>query len=267
MKALFSKKRYYDHGCKNNHQRILTNGSASESLALQPKGAPCAELGRYTGHGSRRPPRDAAGGELSLTTLKTEDNALRTFNKINARAAGTFFAVGLGALVPTGAAAYPVDCAILLCLAGGWPANAECKDARSVFIDRITPRDVEPPLQIWNCPMSASASGSSGAAKGADIDISGSEYDYVRSIRVFHIERARQWRTGKDNCNRRSQVRAGLYGDQGDYAWRSWDIEKLPEAFEGLKGWGEDCPGISQQSVFVEWTDYSGAYGFEQIDY
>jgi hypothetical protein len=54
---------------------------------------------------------------------------------------------------PNMALAYPVDCAILLCLSGGWPASAECSHARAVFIRRITPWPVEPPLQIWRCPM------------------------------------------------------------------------------------------------------------------
>ena len=63
---------------------------------------------------------------------------------------------GLSTATITPAAAYPVDCAILLCLAGGWPASAECAHARAVFIRRITPWPVEPPLQIWNCPMRAS---------------------------------------------------------------------------------------------------------------
>ncbi|NBZ89215.1 hypothetical protein GV832_16620 [Rhodobacteraceae bacterium CYK-10] len=49
--------------------------------------------------------------------------------------------------------AYPVDCAILLCLAGGFPASIECAHARAVMIARITPWPIEPPLQIWNCPM------------------------------------------------------------------------------------------------------------------
>ena len=57
--------------------------------------------------------------------------------------------------IATPAAAYPVDCAILLCLAGGWPASVECAHARAVFIARITPWPVELPLQIWNCPMHA----------------------------------------------------------------------------------------------------------------
>ena len=51
------------------------------------------------------------------------------------------------------ARAYQVDCAILLCLSGGWPASAPCAHARAVFIRRITPWPIEPPLQIWRCPM------------------------------------------------------------------------------------------------------------------
>ena len=61
---------------------------------------------------------------------------------------------GLSTATITPAAAYPVDCAILLCLAGGWPASAECAHARAVFIRRITPWPIEPPLQIWRCPLS-----------------------------------------------------------------------------------------------------------------
>jgi len=75
-------------------------------------------------------------------------------NSLRAVAAVAATAVSVSLSAP--AAAYPVDCAILLCLAGGWPASAECAHARAVFIARITPWPVEPPLQIWNCPMRAS---------------------------------------------------------------------------------------------------------------
>ena len=57
---------------------------------------------------------------------------------------------------PVSPQSYQVDCAILLCLAGGWPASAPCAHARAVFIRRITSWPVEPPLQIWRCPMGAS---------------------------------------------------------------------------------------------------------------
>ena len=48
---------------------------------------------------------------------------------------------------------YQIDCAILLCLSGGWPASVPCTRARAEFIRRITPWPIEPPLQIWRCPM------------------------------------------------------------------------------------------------------------------
>jgi len=58
--------------------------------------------------------------------------------------------------IPARAQTYPIDCAILLCLSGGWPASVPCARARAEFIRRITPWPVEPPLQIWRCPMGAS---------------------------------------------------------------------------------------------------------------
>lgn len=67
-------------------------------------------------------------------------------------------AVALAALPATQASAYPIDCAIFLCLAGGWPASPDCNAAKAEFIRRITPYPVEPPLQLWRCPMNASHS-------------------------------------------------------------------------------------------------------------
>lgn len=71
-------------------------------------------------------------------------------------AAALSIATATTTLLAQPANAYPVDCAILLCLSGGWPASAECSHARAVFIERITPWPIEPPLQIWRCPMSVS---------------------------------------------------------------------------------------------------------------
>lgn len=67
-------------------------------------------------------------------------------------------AVALAVLPATQASAYPIDCAIFLCLAGGWPSAADCVAAKAEFIRRITPYPVEPPLQLWRCPMNASDS-------------------------------------------------------------------------------------------------------------
>lgn len=232
-----------------------------------------------------------------------------------------------GPISPTQASAqtYPIDCAILLCLSGGWPASVPCARARAEFIRRITPWPVEPPLQIWRCPMGASFEGppmprategviealfrgaeppadfSSAvfdlAAVGddrldlegpnaiwgnleradyalhlaedrADIDISGPEFNFVRSIRVYDVRHAWQRESGEDgDCIRSATVVLGSYGTQGDFSWSASSPAALPAAHVGLEGWGEHCPGIWHRSVFVEWRDYSGTYGFEQVNY
>ena len=246
----------------------------------------------------------------------------------------TLASVALGALTtligPSRAAAqtYQIDCAILLCLSGGWPASTPCARARAEFIRRITPWPVEPPLQIWRCPMGAGFSkpdtstnlprlwdilapvpprrqqsvplsmvastlpqalpavhhsgGSSSeqlpvgfavtlaqSAPGADIDISGPEFNFVRSIRVYNVTYASQRESGRDgDCNRFFSMRIGTYGTQGDFHWsRGSSPSQLPGAHVGLERYGEHCPGIFHRSVFVDWRDYQGNYGFEQVNY
>lgn len=223
---------------------------------------------------------------------------------------------------PARAQTYPIDCAILLCLSGGWPASVPCARARAEFIRRITPWPVEPPLQVWRCPMGASfetapalnsadriaealfQNNNSGPRRSfpardaadereaawraraapdylvpvdrtlwliqnrADIDISAPEFNFVRSIRVFDVRYARQHESGRDgDCNRSATVVLGTYGTQGDFAWQRSSVTALPSAHAGLERWGEHCPGIYHRSVFVDWRDYEGNYGFEQVNY
>lgn len=225
---------------------------------------------------------------------------------------------------PTRAQTYPIDCAILLCLSGGWPASIPCARARAEFIRRITPWPVEPPLQIWRCPMGMSyeeTPKSNGADRiveaffqtldarprqsfpvremasldalledtwrfpnafeylrgdrtlqlvqdRADIDISGPEFNFVRSIRVFDVRYARQHEPGRaGGCNRSDNVVLGTYGPQGDFSWHRSTVSALPIAHLGLEQWGQNCPGIYHRSVFVDWRDYQGNYGFEQVNY
>lgn len=57
---------------------------------------------------------------------------------------------------PQASNAYPIDCAILLCLSGGWAyPSPDCAVAQIEFMRRITPWPIEPPVQIWNCPLKA----------------------------------------------------------------------------------------------------------------
>ncbi len=205
-----------------------------------------------------------------------------------------FLGLGLSTASITPAAAYPVDCAILLCLAGGWPASAECAHARSVFIRRITPWPIEPPLQIWNCPMRASFKSERRpierlfdiAFRGdvapaalslpevsadpilvdaqADVDISDPAFDFVRSIRVFEIT-YQQRRSSDGDCNSWGTVYLGSYGEQGDYTRRRSNMSAVPEASDF--GIPASCGNYWHRSVFVEWRDYEGTYGHEEVHY
>lgn len=239
---------------------------------------------------------------------------------------GVAIFLGLLSLPGTGnrafAQTYPIDCAILLCLSGGWPASVPCSRARAEFIRRITPWPIEPPLQIWRCPMGAAfqprsdtdariydilfdnanpllqsfpkvptqdvtltvfamLDGTMGDLRQlpeslalqlvqdrADIDISGPEFNFVRSIRVYDVRYASQRESGPDDdCNRSAAVVLGTYGLQGSFSWQPSAPTDLPGAHIGLERWGEHCPNIHHRSVFVDWRDYEGNYGFEQVNY
>jgi hypothetical protein len=222
---------------------------------------------------------------------------------------------------PKRAEAYPVDCAILLCLAGGWPASAECAQARATFIRRITPYPIEPPLQIWNCPMGVSYRSPAGEpldqriyriaaerpasklgmlgqvqvdrhsskpeglapldwlmlvdadpSQGADIDISGRAFDFVRSIHVYEVF-YRQYESGPPedrSCSVMDTTKVGRYGIQGNYVKQRSTAREVPDA-SALRipehHTDGNCPSYSFRSVFVEWTDYFGDYGTEEVQY
>lgn len=199
----------------------------------------------------------------------------------------------IGSVEP--AQAYQVDCAILLCLAGGWPESAPCAHARAVFIRRITPWPIEPPLQIWRCPMGASFSApavespmerlydiafrdapqvsvpqdplslvQAKSDEGADIDISGDAFDFVRSIRVFHIQ-FDQHRSRDGDCIVSDATRLGSYGAQGGYHWNRSSVVQVPPASELPNT--ESCNWLIYRSVFVDWRDHEGNYGFEEVRY
>jgi hypothetical protein len=200
--------------------------------------------------------------------------------------------LGLSSATITPAAAYPVDCAILLCLAGGWPASAECAHARAVFIRRITPWPIEPPLQIWNCPMrigyraqtdmerlltinfhldpsppQTTAPGNLQPVRTtlqADIDLSDPAFDFLRSIRVYQIE---YWQreNGEGSCRRATKLWLGTYSAQGEYVWSRSDETTVPNAsaIDPPRG----CTRYEYRSVLVEWRDFEGRYDHEEVRY
>lgn len=198
------------------------------------------------------------------------------------------FALMTASVAPGKANAYQVDCAILLCLAGGWPASAECSHARAVFIRRITPWPIEPPLQIWRCPMGASYNAPDDqqtmtpvpvgfysqeeptsllhqAQQSADVDISGSEFDFVRSIRVWSVRYYSHRERGRDgDCEERYSIELGSYGPQGGFSWSRAHPGQIPS----WMGLDRRCQsGSFYRSVGVEWRDHAGVAGNELVRY
>ena len=226
-------------------------------------------------------------------------------------------ALGAFAMTPLPAAAqsYPIDCAILLCLSGGWPASVPCARARAEFIRRITPWPIEPPLQIWRCPMSiiyapgsisipaervydaglagslspphsvelASLQSAMMAANlsafpneaqfllaqavggGADIDLSGDVFDFVRSIRVWDVRYYSHRQQGRDrDCLEMSSINLGTYDLQGQFRWVRSGASALPSWLLPSR----EC-GASNvlRGVGVEWRDYKGTHGHELVRY
>ena len=178
----------------------------------------------------------------------------------------------LAAAAPSPAAAYPVDCAILLCLAGGWPSNPVCAHARSVFVARATPWPIEPPLQIWRCPMGGGAGGAAVAvaspSTGADVDISDPAFDPIRSIRVYDVRYRQRSTSEGQECYRSDRSRLGAYGPQGEFDWEETIADVVPSgpgasSFDRPPG----CRTYGYRGIVISWTDAEGRRSVEEVRY
>lgn len=217
----------------------------------------------------------------------------KVINAMKSTTRKLLFGAALAVSLPASANAYEVDCAILLCLSGGWPASAECSHARAVFIQRITPSPIEPPLQIWRCPMGAAMNLGPAMTPSerlrsvvnedsselfhrvaveiseengiADIDVSGSEFDFVRSIKVWNVLHYSHRKVGRnEECREQSTIQLGTYGTQGEFQW-------APSGPSAAPDWvipSRSCePGSHARAVGVEWEDFAGNHGFEVVNY
>lgn len=103
------------------------------------------------------------------------------------------------------------------------------------------------------------------ASGTADIDISGREFDFVRSIRVWHVEFYRHNLSNRHNtCREVHRIQLGTYGTQGDYRWS----RATPQMVPAWMGMSRACnPGNFYRAVGVEWTDHLGNQGHEVVRY
>ncbi len=158
------------------------------------------------------------------------------------------------------ARAYDMDCAIMLCIAGGFPSSAVCAAAHAEMIRRITPWPSLPPFGI--CTYAAVPVALGGQAA---LDISTPDYAWLRRTRVL-------WWYGRH-----------WYSDSNEQEYWSWSLRSCdhenrncrslsrrgsstspwPERFETENGQVITPPDSSawlraSRAVMVEHGDYEG---------
>lgn len=146
-------------------------------------------------------------------------------------------ALGAAILHSPPARAYPIDCAILLCLAGGFPPSAECTAAKLTMIQRITPWPVSPPLQLWNCPFGLPAGfipapGSPEIRLGPD-GLTDEVRGYRDSIEIYHIRTSPPMDGEAPPESWRDHTQRGVYLEDGSHRWVSASLRHGPEWLAG----------------------------------
>lgn len=169
---------------------------------------------------------------------------------------GVMIAVSAGVVTPIRVAAqsYPIDCAILLCLAGGFPASAECTAARIEMIRRVTPWPVEPPLQLWNCPLRASGLPPlpNMGRDGLTDEIRG----YRDGIEVYHVNYSGQRNSGGVDVY--DSTRRGFYDDNGLFRWVGMSLGDTPSWVQDRIGYRGGDQSRTFRGIAMRTMDYSG---------
>lgn len=178
--------------------------------------------------------------------------------------------LGLSAVSPFAKAAhaYPIDCAILLCLAGGFPASAECSTAKAELIRRVTPWPIEPPLQLWRCPIGSRGVNLPGGEGTGNLPPEVAQYQDALEL----------WQLSKHVTN--SSGGRDVYVSMTRYGYTpSGDFVRLPVGSDEMPAWLDD--EIRQRtgssflgeygrgfwSIVLRMQDYTGAYSTEWVSY
>lgn len=152
---------------------------------------------------------------------------------LKVRAVVALLAFGVTATPAPEVQSHPVDCAILLCLAGGFPLSAECTVAKATMIRRITPWPVSPPLQLWNCPMGLPAGftpapGSPEIRLGAD-GLTDDVRGYRDAIEIYHVRTSPPRDREAPPGSWRDHSQRGVYSEDGSHRWISASLRNGPE--------------------------------------
>lgn len=152
--------------------------------------------------------------------------------------------------------AYDIDCAIMLCMAGGFPPSAVCAHAFRVMIRRITPWPSRPPFGI--CTYAAVPISLGGPGGDVDLNTSSSDYDWLTKTRVLWWYGRRYRERGGDvlyswslrSCDGENRSCRNISSRYGSYS--PW-----PSSFVSENGQSVLTLGTGR-AVMMEYSDYEG---------
>lgn len=167
--------------------------------------------------------------------------------------------VGIG--FPHKARAYDIDCAIMLCMAGGFPPSAVCTRAYRTMIRRITPWPSLPPFGI--CTYAKAPVSLGGPGGTADLDISEPEFAWLRKTRIlwwygdhYNGRDGPGWSWSLRSCD--GENRNCRYISRGHSVDMPWPSSFRSENGQEIPTLGSGKLGLVR-AVMVEYGDYEGA--------
>lgn len=122
------------------------------------------------------------------------------------------------------------------------------------MIRRVTPWPVEPPLQLWNCPLRAS--GLPPLPNTGPDGLTDQIRGYRDGIEVYHVNYRAQRNSGGVEVFDSTQ--RGFYDENGDFQWTSVRLQDTPSWVRSRAGFhGGEHTG-TRRGIAMRTADYNG---------
>lgn len=186
--------------------------------------------------------------------ILTQEAVMHRF--ILALTVGIFASIGL----PQKARSYDIDCAIMLCMAGGFPPSAVCARAYRTMIRRITPWPSLPPFGV--CTYAKAPASLSEQGGTADLDISEPEFAWLRKTRIlwwygdhYNGRDGPGWSWSLRSCD--GENRSCRLLSQGHGVDMPWPSSFRSENGQEISTFGPGTFGV-RRAVMIEYGDFEG---------
>lgn len=179
--------------------------------------------------------------------------------QVMAAAMGVMAAIG----APEKAQAYDIDCAILLCMAGGFPPSDVCGRAYRTMIQRITPWPSTPPIEV--CPLAPAPSDQGGGHSVEILDITGEEFEWLENTHVIWFsgrahtseDDGQKWTWSIESCDLENNNCQYLSRDSASD--RVWPSNFTTEAGQRVSlPYSRSYGNFRVEAVMVEYGDHMG---------